>query len=37
MSGEYTRTYVNPDDADVPGFSVFTRRNERVSTITAAK
>ena len=27
-SGEYTRTYVNPDDADVPGFSVFTRSNE---------
>jgi predicted dithiol-disulfide oxidoreductase (DUF899 family) len=27
LSGEYTRTYVNPDDADVPGFSVFTRRN----------
>jgi predicted dithiol-disulfide oxidoreductase (DUF899 family) len=26
-SGEYTRTYVNADDADVPGFSVFTRRN----------
>jgi predicted dithiol-disulfide oxidoreductase (DUF899 family) len=26
-SGEYTRTYVNPDDADVPGFSVFTRYN----------
>jgi predicted dithiol-disulfide oxidoreductase (DUF899 family) len=26
-SGEYTRIYVNPDDADVPGFSVFTRRN----------
>jgi predicted dithiol-disulfide oxidoreductase (DUF899 family) len=25
--GEYTRTYVNADDADVPGFSVFTRRN----------
>jgi predicted dithiol-disulfide oxidoreductase (DUF899 family) len=24
-SGEYTRTYVNADDADVPGFSVFTR------------
>src|ERR1035438_5820759 len=22
MSGDYTRTYVNPDDADVPGFSV---------------
>jgi predicted dithiol-disulfide oxidoreductase (DUF899 family) len=27
MSGEYTRAYVNPDDADVPGFSVFTRRD----------
>jgi predicted dithiol-disulfide oxidoreductase (DUF899 family) len=26
MSGEYTRTYVNPEDADVPGFSVFSRR-----------
>ncbi len=26
ISGEYTRAYVNPDDADVPGFSVFTRR-----------
>jgi predicted dithiol-disulfide oxidoreductase (DUF899 family) len=26
MSGEYTRAYVNPDDADVPGFSVFTKR-----------
>jgi predicted dithiol-disulfide oxidoreductase (DUF899 family) len=26
-SGEYTRTYVNPEDADVPGFSVFTRHN----------
>jgi predicted dithiol-disulfide oxidoreductase (DUF899 family) len=26
-SGEYTRTYVNADDGDVPGFSVFTRRN----------
>ena len=27
MSGKYTRTYVNPEDADVPGFSVFTRRH----------
>jgi predicted dithiol-disulfide oxidoreductase (DUF899 family) len=27
LSGDYTRTYVNPDDADVPGFSVFTRRD----------
>jgi predicted dithiol-disulfide oxidoreductase (DUF899 family) len=26
-SGEYTRTYVNPDDADVPGFTVFSRRD----------
>lgn len=26
-SGDYTRIYVNSDDADVPGFSVFTRRN----------
>ena len=25
--GEYTRTYVNPEDADVPGFSVFSRRD----------
>jgi predicted dithiol-disulfide oxidoreductase (DUF899 family) len=27
MSGDYTRTYVNPEDADVPGFTVFVRRN----------
>jgi predicted dithiol-disulfide oxidoreductase (DUF899 family) len=27
LSGEYTLTYVSPDDADVPGFSVFTRRD----------
>jgi predicted dithiol-disulfide oxidoreductase (DUF899 family) len=25
--GDYTRTYVSADDADVPGMSVFTRRN----------
>jgi predicted dithiol-disulfide oxidoreductase (DUF899 family) len=24
-SGEYTHTYVSPEDADVPGFSVFSR------------
>jgi predicted dithiol-disulfide oxidoreductase (DUF899 family) len=30
VSGDYTRTYVNPSDADVPGFSVFTRRNGTV-------
>jgi predicted dithiol-disulfide oxidoreductase (DUF899 family) len=29
-AGEYTRTYVNPADEDVPGFSVFTRRNGAV-------
>lgn len=27
MSSEYTRAYVSPQDADVPGFSVFTRRD----------
>jgi predicted dithiol-disulfide oxidoreductase (DUF899 family) len=26
-SGEYTRTYVSPEDGDVPGFSVFSRRD----------
>jgi predicted dithiol-disulfide oxidoreductase (DUF899 family) len=26
-AGDYTRAYVNPDDADMPGFSVFTRRD----------
>jgi predicted dithiol-disulfide oxidoreductase (DUF899 family) len=26
-SGEYTRAYVNPEDGDVPGFSVFSRRD----------
>jgi len=25
--GDYTRTYVTADDADIPGMSVFTRRN----------
>jgi predicted dithiol-disulfide oxidoreductase (DUF899 family) len=29
-TGEYTRTYVNPEDGDVPGFSVFTRRDGRI-------
>jgi predicted dithiol-disulfide oxidoreductase (DUF899 family) len=27
MSGDYTRSYVSPEDGDVPGFSVFTRRD----------
>jgi predicted dithiol-disulfide oxidoreductase (DUF899 family) len=27
VSGEYTRAYVNPEDSDVPGFSVFSRRD----------
>ncbi|MEO7887590.1 MAG: DUF899 family protein [Polaromonas sp.] len=26
-TGEYTRAYVNADDADMPGFNVFTRRD----------
>ena len=30
MTGEYTRTYVNAEDADVPGFSVFTRRDRKI-------
>lgn len=29
-SGEYTRTYVNADDADVPGFSVFVKRDGKI-------
>src|SRR5271167_3535191 len=29
-SGEYTRAYVAPDDGDIPGFSVFTRRDGTV-------
>ena len=29
-AGEYTRTYVNADDADVPGFAVFTKRDARI-------
>jgi predicted dithiol-disulfide oxidoreductase (DUF899 family) len=36
-SGEYTRTYVNADDADVPGFSVFRKRDGKTTTSTAAK
>jgi predicted dithiol-disulfide oxidoreductase (DUF899 family) len=30
MSGDYTLTYVSPDDADAPGFGVFIRRNGEV-------
>jgi predicted dithiol-disulfide oxidoreductase (DUF899 family) len=30
MSGDYTRTYVNAKDEDVPGFSVFTKRDGKV-------
>jgi predicted dithiol-disulfide oxidoreductase (DUF899 family) len=29
-SGEYTRTYVSAEDADMPGFSVFTKRNGNI-------
>ncbi|HUD55538.1 MAG TPA: DUF899 family protein [Terracidiphilus sp.] len=27
LTGHYTRTYVSVEDADIPGFSVFTRRD----------
>jgi predicted dithiol-disulfide oxidoreductase (DUF899 family) len=30
LSGDYTRTYVNADDADIPGFSLFTLRDGAV-------
>jgi len=30
LSGEYTRTYVNREDADVPGLSVFSRRDGNI-------
>jgi predicted dithiol-disulfide oxidoreductase (DUF899 family) len=30
ISGEYTRSYVSPNDGDVPGFTVFTRRNGEI-------
>jgi predicted dithiol-disulfide oxidoreductase (DUF899 family) len=26
VTGDYTRTYISAEDADIPGFSVFTRR-----------
>lgn len=29
-SGDYTRTYVSAEDADMPGFSIFTRRDGTV-------
>ena len=29
-SGEFTRNYVSADDADIPAFNVFTRRNEAI-------
>ncbi len=30
LAGDYTRTYVNAQDADVPGFSVFARRGGKI-------
>jgi len=30
MTGEYTRAYVTAEDADIPGFSVFTRRDGKI-------
>lgn len=29
-SGDYTRDYVSADDADIPGYNVFTRRDGRI-------
>jgi predicted dithiol-disulfide oxidoreductase (DUF899 family) len=29
-TGDYTRAYVSADDSDVPGFSVFTRRDGKI-------
>jgi predicted dithiol-disulfide oxidoreductase (DUF899 family) len=31
LTGDYTRTYVSADDADIPGFSVFTRHDGVIS------
>jgi predicted dithiol-disulfide oxidoreductase (DUF899 family) len=31
LSGDYTRDYVSATDADMPGFSVFTRRDGKIS------
>ena len=30
VSGDYTRDYVSADDADIPAFNVFTRRDGRI-------
>ncbi|MGA7238071.1 MAG: DUF899 family protein [Bryobacteraceae bacterium] len=32
-TGEYTRTYVSPEDGDVPGYSVFSRRDGIISHV----
>ena len=36
-SGDYTRTYVSPEDADVPGFSVFPATMRLFVTSTVAR
>ncbi|WP_454734881.1 DUF899 domain-containing protein [Cupriavidus necator] len=30
VDGQFTRDYVSPEDADVPGYSVFTRRDGKI-------
>jgi predicted dithiol-disulfide oxidoreductase (DUF899 family) len=30
MKGDYTRSYVNADDGDVPGLAIFTRDNDKI-------
>ena len=36
-SRDYTRDYVSADDADVPAFNVFTRRDGTIRTSGAAR
>ena len=37
VSGDYTRDYVSRDDADVPGYNVFTRRDGTIRHFWSAK
>ena len=37
MSGDYTRDYVNADDADMPGYNVFTRRDGTIRHFWSAR
>ena len=37
VSGDYTRDYVSREDADVPGYNVFTRRDGKIRHFWAAE